>query len=48
MEHVRIVFVNGWTANGAITIQLVESLKGRTCYPAIPRIAVLADPAGCA
>ncbi|MCW0973849.1 cysteine protease StiP family protein [Pantoea sp. JV6] len=43
-----IVFVDGWTGKGAITNQLVESLKGRTGYPNIPRLAVLADPAGCA
>lgn len=43
-----IVFVDGWTGKGAITGQLVESLKGRDGYPEFPRLAVLADPAGCA
>ncbi|MDR7342414.1 hypothetical protein J2X14_000802 [Pantoea alhagi] len=43
-----IVFVDGWTGKGAITGQLVESLKGRPGYPVTPRLAVLADPAGCA
>lgn len=43
-----IVFVDGWTGKGAITGQLVASLKDRTGYPEIPRLAVLADPAGCA
>lgn len=43
-----IVFVDGWTGKGAITGQLAESLSGRSGYPDIPRLAVLADPAGCA
>lgn len=43
-----IVFVDGWTGKGAITGQLIESLRDRPGYPALPRLAVLADPAGCA
>jgi len=43
-----IVFVDGWTGKGAITGQLVESLRDRPGYPPLPRLAVLADPAGCA
>lgn len=43
-----IVFVDGWTGKGAITGQLTESLKDRPGYPSVPRLVVLADPAGCA
>ncbi|MGD8162767.1 cysteine protease StiP family protein [Pantoea sp. FN0307] len=43
-----IVFVDGWTGKGTITGQLTESLKNRPGYPEMPRLAVLADPAGCA
>lgn len=43
-----IVFVDGWTGKGAITGQLIASLKDRAGYPAAPRLVVLADPAGCA
>lgn len=43
-----IVFVDGWTGKGAITAQLTASLHERQGYPAIPRLVVLADPAGCA
>ncbi|WP_318390064.1 cysteine protease StiP family protein [Enterobacter sp.] len=42
-----IVFVDGWTGKGAITGELVRALKGRTGYPAQPRLVVLADPCGC-
>ena len=42
-----IVFVDGWTGKGAITGQLVRSLKGRNGYPEQPRLVVLADPCGC-
>lgn len=43
-----MVFVDGWTGKGAIAGQLVASLKGRAGYPKMPRLVVLADPAGCA
>ncbi|MDG0801686.1 cysteine protease StiP family protein [Pectobacterium polaris] len=43
-----IVFVDGWTGKGAITGELIRSLKGRAGYPAQPRLVVLADPCGCA
>lgn len=43
-----IVFVDGWTGKGAITGELIRSLKDRPGYPADPRLVVLADPAGCA
>lgn len=43
-----IVFVDGWTGKGAITGQLKASLEGRLGYPEVPRLVVLADPAGCA
>lgn len=43
-----IIFVDGWTGKGAITGQLIASLAGRKGYPETPRLAVLADPAGCA
>ncbi|MCE0826097.1 MULTISPECIES: cysteine protease StiP family protein [Buttiauxella] len=42
-----IVFVDGWTGKGAITGELVRSLKGRNGYPEQPRLVVLADPCGC-
>lgn len=41
-----IVFVDGWTGKGAITGELVRSLKARPGYPAQPRLVVLADPCG--
>ncbi|POP40892.1 hypothetical protein CHU32_02120 [Superficieibacter electus] len=41
-----IVFVDGWTGKGAITGQLVASLKDRPGYPVLPRLVVLADPCG--
>ncbi|KHN49738.1 cysteine protease StiP family protein [Pectobacterium fontis] len=43
-----IVFVDGWTGKGAITGELIRSLKGREGYPVQPRLVVLADPCGCA
>ncbi|MDG0797315.1 cysteine protease StiP family protein [Pectobacterium punjabense] len=43
-----IVFVDGWTGKGAITGELIKSLKGREGYPEQPRLVVLADPCGCA
>ncbi|WP_429037776.1 cysteine protease StiP family protein [Aeromonas media] len=43
-----IVFVDGWTGKGAITGELIKSLKEREGYPAYPRLVVLADPCGCA
>jgi len=42
-----IVFVDGWTGKGAITGELVRSLKNREGYPEQPRLVVLADPCGC-
>ncbi|WP_343552083.1 cysteine protease StiP family protein [Pantoea sp.] len=41
-----IVFVDGWTGKGAITGELISSLKQRPGYPAQPRLVVLADPCG--
>lgn len=43
-----IVFVDGWTGKGAITGELIRSLKNRPGYPTQPRLVVLADPCGCA
>ncbi|MND11926.1 Cysteine protease StiP precursor [compost metagenome] len=43
-----IVFVDGWTGKGAITGELTKSLSLRKGYPDYPRLAVLADPCGCA
>ena len=40
------VFVDGWTGKGAITGELIRSLRGRPGYPAQPRLVVLADPCG--
>lgn len=42
-----IVFVDGWTGKGAITGELIRTLKGREGYPPQPRLVVLADPCGC-
>ncbi|ANI30331.1 hypothetical protein PL78_10895 [Yersinia entomophaga] len=42
-----IVFIDGWTGKGAITGELVRSLKDRPGYPEQPRLVVLADPCGC-
>jgi len=42
-----VVFVDGWTGKGAITGELVRSLKNRAGYPQHPRLVVLADPCGC-
>lgn len=41
-----LVFVDGWTGKGAITGELIRSLKDRPGYPAYPRLVVLADPCG--
>jgi len=41
-----IVFVDGWTGKGAITGELIRSLKDRPGYPPQPRLVVLADPCG--
>ncbi len=41
-----IVFVDGWTGKGAITGELIKSLKDRLGYPSEPRLVVLADPCG--
>lgn len=41
-----LVFVDGWTGKGAITGELIRSLKDRPGYPAQPRLVVLADPCG--
>lgn len=41
-----MVFVDGWTGKGAITGELIRSLKQRPGYPAQPRLVVLADPCG--
>ena len=43
-----ILFVDGWTGKGAITGELKRSLDKRGGYPETPRLAVLADPGGCA
>ncbi|WP_428946280.1 cysteine protease StiP family protein [Pantoea sp. FN060301] len=43
-----IVFVDGWTGKGTITGELVASLRHRAGYGDMPRLVVLADPAGCA
>lgn len=40
-----IIFVDGWTGKGAITTELQASLAGTKVEP---RLAVVADPAGCA
>lgn len=40
-----IVFVDGWTGKGAITGELRRTLRGTGVRP---RLAVIADPAGCA
>ncbi len=41
-----IVFVDGWTGKGAITGELIRSLKDRAGYPEQPKLVVLADPCG--
>ncbi len=41
-----LVFVDGWTGKGAITGELIRSLKDRPGYPTYPRLVVLADPCG--
>lgn len=40
-----IVFVDGWTGKGAIATELQSALQGTGI---VPRLAVVADPAGCA
>lgn len=42
-----IAFIDGWTGKGAIAGQLAASLTGDLSR-VVPRLAVLADPAGCA
>tara|TARA_R110001583_G_scaffold768_1_gene7132 strand:- start:1338 stop:2417 length:1080 start_codon:yes stop_codon:yes gene_type:complete len=41
-----VVFVDGWTGKGAISNELMSSLKGRSGYPEKPRLVVLADLCG--
>lgn len=43
-----VVFVDGWTGKGAISRQLTASLADRPEFGTPPRLAVLADPGGCA
>lgn len=43
-----IVFIDGWTGKGAISHQLSASLADRPEFGSPPRLAVLADPGGCA
>ncbi len=43
-----ICFIDGWTGKGAISKELSRSLKDRPGYSGMPRLAVLADPGGCA
>lgn len=43
-----IVFVDGWTGKGAISSELEKSLKHCPELGSPPRLAVLADPGGCA
>jgi len=43
-----VVFIDGWTGKGAISRQLSASLAGRPELGSPPRLAVLADPGGCA
>ena len=48
-DPAAVVFVDGWTGKGAITRELaraVAEFTGRARFD--PRLAVLADPAGCA
>lgn len=42
----NIFFVDGWTGKGAIKNQLEQALNKRGGYPKVPRLVVLADPAG--
>lgn len=43
-----VVFIDGWTGKGAISRQLSASLADRPEFGSPPRLAVLADPGGCA
>ncbi|MGC6387696.1 cysteine protease StiP family protein [Ewingella sp. S1.OA.A_B6] len=43
-----VVFIDGWTGKGAISRQLTTSLANRPEFGSPPRLAVLADPGGCA
>ncbi len=43
----EIVFVDGWTGKGAITRELIKSVK-ESVFDIDPFLAVVADPAGCA
>lgn len=43
-----VVFVDGWTGKGAISMELDSSLKGYPAYGPVPKLLVLADPGGCA
>jgi len=43
-----VVFIDGWTGKGAISRQLCASLDDRPEFGSPPRLAVLADPGGCA
>ncbi|GAB2953388.1 hypothetical protein GCM10011328_33030 [Hafnia psychrotolerans] len=43
-----VVFIDGWTGKGAISRQLTASLANRPEFGSPPRLAVLADPGGCA
>ncbi|TPG63234.1 cysteine protease StiP domain-containing protein [Ewingella americana] len=43
-----VVFIDGWTGKGAISRQLSASLAERPEFGLPPRLAVLADPGGCA
>ncbi|QCR38528.1 cysteine protease StiP domain-containing protein [Nissabacter sp. SGAir0207] len=43
-----VVFVDGWTGKGAISRELAASLAPLPAFGHPPRLAVLADPGGCA
>ncbi|PLR37584.1 hypothetical protein CYR32_07165 [Chimaeribacter coloradensis] len=43
-----VVFVDGWTGKGAISRELTRSLAVYPAFRHAPRLAVLADPGGCA
>ncbi|WP_017445407.1 cysteine protease StiP family protein [Gayadomonas joobiniege] len=47
-QRSNIIFVDGWTGKGAISGELSRSLSERGGYPTPPKLAVLADPGGCA
>ena len=46
-DPANVVFVDGWTGKGAIAGELARSLHDRP-FGFAPRLAVVADPAGCA